>query len=155
MDELAGEGMLEPYDMSWPPEMDCFWAKKKNRMYLEVVPEVLRRIGEMYNQGKGFTNKNLRYTAEQAHAELKDGILRFLWDMRHVCSVTKIKGLFGRKYQEEQRADTANIHEDPIVKAHTLVEDNRIAEDKMIAEIKRGEKKIENVGLSIIAKVQA
>jgi len=87
---------------AFPPELRLYWACKTQRSHMKVSPVVEMKLNEMYTQGMGHRNKDLRYTAEQATAELHDSVITHLWDQRLICTEVKIKSNFGNKFSKEK-----------------------------------------------------
>jgi hypothetical protein len=114
MEELfadAGEEMFNEelgFVFTYPCSLPLFWAKKKNRTYMTLSEEVRTELARMFLDGQGSTNKALRYSAERAVMELSSGLLKFLWDQKLICSISKVKSFFSRKHQMEQTENDAN-----------------------------------------------
>jgi hypothetical protein len=131
MEELfgdAGEDMFSEeldFAFSYPCSLPVFWAKKKNRTYMTLSDEVLNELTRMFQEGQGSTNKAVRYNAERAVMELSNGILKFLWDQKLICSISKVKSYFSRKHQSEESENDANRR--------------ATSEDSMAARQERGE----------------
>jgi len=63
-----------------------YWAKKTNKTWMKPSNELQQKIEDMYDQGKGYKNRAIRYTAEQAVAELREQFLVDKWDQRIVVT---------------------------------------------------------------------
>ena len=101
---LVGE-LVEVHDenVEFPPTLDKFWARKKNKTYFGLSTERLDELCKMFEGGQGTENRAVRMSAERATARLIDGILAYRWDQMLKCSIGKVKSYFGAKFQEEQR----------------------------------------------------
>jgi hypothetical protein len=97
----------------FPVQLLPFWAKQQNRRYLVLSPEVGADLTRMYRAGQGSTNKALRYNAERAVAELTAGLLKYRWDQRKICSVSKVKSFFGSSHRKEQAENDKNRTKTP------------------------------------------
>ena len=137
--QIAVSNAIECDDGSaFPPKLDTFWAKKKNKMYLSLSAELVQHLQQMYDQGKGTDNRAIRMSAERAACILRDGILAFRWDQQLICSVGKVKSFFGAKHQEEQKEndkkgkDTWDARK---ARANALIKDNTEAEAAILREV--------------------
>jgi hypothetical protein len=104
--ELVGI-MKETFPTEYPPELTKNWAKKTNRLYLNINDEAGACLRDMFTQGQGYTNKHLRYTSEKAFAEIQQGILLRCWDQKLVLSNARIKSFFGRRFADEKKTNDA------------------------------------------------
>jgi hypothetical protein len=68
--------VFEYYESEWMPELEIFWAKQARRTYLKLSDEITKHLCRIYNRGVGYANKNICATAEQAHSELCETVLR-------------------------------------------------------------------------------
>ena len=109
-----------PYHLEFPCRLDEYWAKKKNRTHLSLSLEITRELIDVFKRGQGSKNKAVRYSAERAAMELRMDVLENRWDQRLICSMSKIKSFFGRKYQAEEKENDASRANQPV--AHTAVE---------------------------------
>ena len=98
---------------TFPVQLPLFWAKQQNRRYLVLSPEVGAELTRMYKSGQGSKNKALRYNAERAVAELTAGLLKYRWDQRKLCSVSKVKSFFGSSHRKEQAENDKNRTKTP------------------------------------------
>lgn len=89
--------------VAFPPKLEKYWACKRKRSHMKVSVLVEEKLNDMYRRGMGNKNKDLRYTAEQATAELHDSVITHLWDQRLVCTEVKVKSNFGNKFSKEKR----------------------------------------------------
>lgn len=70
--------------------------------------ECKAELKKIYDQGVGDDKKNRkgeRSTAQSAVTTLESGLLKRQWDMKYVCSVTKVKSYFGKLFQDTKKGD--------------------------------------------------
>jgi hypothetical protein len=114
MEELFAEEGEELFSeelgfvFSYPCSLLLFLAKKKNWTYMTLSEEVRAELARMFLDGQDSTNKALRYSTERAVMELSSGLLKFLWDQKLICSISKVKSFFSRKHQMEQTENDSN-----------------------------------------------
>jgi hypothetical protein len=111
LDKLWGDqpDLFKEYDAeTFPVKLAPFWAKQQNRRYLVLSPEVGAELTKMYRAGQGSTNKALRYNAERAVAELTAGLVKYRWDQRKICSISKVKSFFGSSHRKEEAENDQN-----------------------------------------------
>jgi hypothetical protein len=143
---LSEENLFQEFDLEWPPKLELFWARKKNRNYLKIGIAVGRELQQMYENGKGFKNKALRYTAEQARQALRATTLKQQWDQQLICTVAKIKSFFGRKFRQEQEEHDEGEGGEQIgvnrrlVDAEELLANNQLCEQELMGEVHPGDK---------------
>jgi hypothetical protein len=99
--------MKDNFPTEYPPKLTKNWAKKTNRLYLNINVEAGESLRQMFLQGQGYTNKHLRYTSEKAFAETQQGILLRCWDQKLVLSNARIKSFFGRLFANEKKGNDA------------------------------------------------
>ena len=144
MEELFAEDNGEMFSeelgfvFSYPCLLPLFWAKKKNRTYMTLSEEVRAELARMFLDGQGSTNKALRYSAERAVMELSSGLLKFLWDQKLICSISKVKSFFSRKHQMEQTENDANRQ----AASEESIEARRERGEKLLADNGRCEEAI-------------
>ena len=88
---------------SFPPSLEHYWAKKSNKTWQKPSKELKQKIVDMYNRGKGYKNRAIRYTAEQAVAELRDHYLVDRWDQQVIVTPALMKRKFGSWFQKEKK----------------------------------------------------
>jgi hypothetical protein len=123
--------LMAAYTISFPCELDLYWARKKNKTHLTQSLEVIEELKKFYNQGKGSTNKACRMSSERACVLLNEGLLVFRWDEQLKCSKGKVKGLFGAMHQEEQKENDGkqqDTKETRMARGLQLHKDNKEAE---------------------------
>jgi aryl-alcohol dehydrogenase-like predicted oxidoreductase len=99
-----------------------YWAEKKNKMHTKLSPEVADEVKAMYERGKGVDNMALRYNAERAVAETRQGLICERWDQRFICSVSKAKSLFSRTFRKERIDNDARRNQEEEKEPDEMVE---------------------------------
>ena len=103
-------------DLECPPTFSKYWATKTNNNWLKPSDELVKRIKDMYSQGKGYKNRTVRFTPEQAVSQLREQFLVDRWDQRCIVTVQLLKSKFGQWFQKEKKdADTQPKNALPVV----------------------------------------
>mmetsp|Transcript_10779 Transcript_10779/g.27280 ORF Transcript_10779/g.27280 Transcript_10779/m.27280 type:complete len:229 (+) Transcript_10779:1695-2381(+) len=90
-------------NFEFPPKLGRYWAIKRNKTWMTPSEEVFTTLRKMYDQGKGYKNSDIRYSAEKAVPELHQ-IYADQWDQRAVLTAKKVKSVFSSWAREEKDA---------------------------------------------------